>query len=375
MNGAVAEKEQIKWLDTLKGIACWTVFLGHFENDFPYIPGLQKLYECFPILKFITEETTALNVFYIISAYLIASRYLDSNENTVSKIGRSVLKRYLRLSIPIFVMNLLIIIIQRMGYGYGDRYGMFHSTYTFPEAVWNAFVDCIFFGSDYFNTNMWMINELFFGYIFTMIICIVLNEMKTLTGNIILVILTVVLWLEGCYISVFVFGIILYRLIDGRALDKPVMFTVIGSGLLILGIVVSSFSRTIVLRLPQSYPELPFRLWWLYCWIAAMMIVSGIALNLYVIRFLEIGCLHKLGKICFPVFLFHRIWFASFGALAYSYGFAQNGDKGKGSLAALVVSFILTLISALLYLFFLEPLINKLTERFLTVSFNAKSSQ
>ena len=373
MTSAVTEKKQIKWLNTLKGIACWTVFLGHFEKDYPYIPGLQKLYECFPFIKFITEETTALNVFYIISAYLIASQYLGSYKNTVSKVGRSVLKRYLRFTIPIFVMNLLIIIIQRMGYGYGDRYGMFHSKYTFPEAVWNALVDCIFFGSDYFNTNMWMINELFFGYIFSLIICIVLSEMKTLTGNIILILLSVALWFEGCYICVFVFGIILYRITNGSISDKPLMFTIIGSGLFMLGCVLSSFSRTIVLRLPQSFPELPFRTWWLYCWVAAMMIVSGIALNIYLIRFLEIGHLHVLGKICFPVFLFHRIWFASFGALAYSYGFARNGDKGEGSFAAFAVSFTLTLVSALIYLFFLEPPINKLTERILTVSCNVQS--
>ena len=103
-----------------------------------------------------------------------------------------------------------------------------------------------------------------------------------------------------------------------------------------------------------------------------MLMVTGIALSPYMIRILEWGPLHKLGRICFPVFLFHRIYLASFAALAYSYGFAHAGDKGEGSLAAFAVSFALTLVSSLIYIFILEPPINKLTEKILSRFFIKK---
>lgn len=375
MSGSVTDnKKQIKWLDALKGIACWMVFLGHFEEDYPYVPGLQKMYEAVPVIKFISEKTTALNIFYIVSAFLVANRFLNSPDNNASKAGRSVFKRYLRLSIPVFVTNLLIILIQRMGYGFGNRYGMFSSRYTFGEAVWNAFVDGMFFGSTYFNSNMWMLNELFLGYLFTVVVCLVLNEMKPVAGNIMLIIMTAVLWISGCYLAVFFFGIILYRAGDSGIAEKHVMSAVVGTILLILGCIMSSYNRIIVLKIPLSVPELPLRTWWSYCWIAAMLMVAGIALNPYLIRILEWGPLHKLGRICFPVFLFHRIYLASFAALAYSYGFARNSDKGEGSLAAFAVSFSLTLISSLIYAILLEPPINKLTEKILSRVFIKKKA-
>ena len=372
---ATDNKKQIKWLDAIKGIACWMVFLGHFEEDYPYVPGLQKLYEAVPVIKFISEKTTALNIFYIISAFLVANRFLNSLDNNASKAGKSVLKRYLRLSIPVFVTNLLIILIQRMGYGFGNRYGMFASRYTFGEAVLNAFVDGMFFGSTYFNSNMWMLNELFLGYLFTVVVCLVINEMKPVTGNIMLIIMTAVLWISGCYLAVFFFGIILYRIVSGGISEKPVLSSVLGTILLILGCIVSSYNRVIVLKIPSSVSELPFRTWWSYCWIAAMLMVTGIALSPYMIRILEWGPLHKMGRICFPVFLFHRIYLASFAALAYSYGFAHAGDKGEGSLAAFAVSFILTLISSLIYVFLIEPPINKLIGKILGRFFTLRTTE
>ena len=98
------------------------------------------------------------------------------------------------------------------------------------------------------------------------------------------------------------------------------------------------------------------------------------SLSPYMMRILEWGPLHKLGRICFPVFLFHRIYLASFAALAYSYGFARNSDKGEGSLAAFAVSFSLTLISSLIYAILLEPQINKLTEKILSRVFIKKKA-
>jgi hypothetical protein len=49
---------RIGWINTLKGIACWVVFLGHFDDDFPYIPVVRRFYEKGDLLRFISEKTT-----------------------------------------------------------------------------------------------------------------------------------------------------------------------------------------------------------------------------------------------------------------------------------------------------------------------------
>ena len=360
-----ADNKQIGWIDTLKGIACWIVFLGHFDDDYPYIPGLQKLYEKGELLKFLSEKTTALNVFYVISAFLVAYGFLKEEDGFLNKAGKGVLKRYFRLALPVFLTNILIIIIQVAGFGFGNELDMFRDTYTVPAAIWNAFVSGPLFGSDYFNPNMWMLNQLFIGYVFAIIVCMVIKNLKKASGDILLVVLTAVLWMSDCYLTPFVFGVFIYRVSSSHenAGEKKALGNILGCVMFIAGILLSSYCKIMVTKFPASLPETPYRTWWNYSWIAAMLLVFGIAVSPLLKRILEFGFLPKLGRICFPVYLFHRIWMASFGALAFSYGYSAHQVKDEANIAAFATCVVLTLVSSFIYIYLLEPPINKLTDR------------
>ncbi len=358
------DNKQIGWINTLKGIACWVVFLGHYDDEYPYIPVLQKLYDTGVVFRFLSEKTTALNVFYVISSFLVAYSFSKDEENLPGKAGKGVLKRYFRLALPVFFCNVLIILIQAAGFGFGNELKMFEEKYTVSAAIWNAFVAGPFFGSGYFNPSMWMLNELFIGYIFAVIVCIVIKGLKKNIADILLAVLTIVLWLSDCYLSLFVFGVFIYRVITGYKTGEKnkILGNIFGCVMVAAGCIISSYCRLIAIYAPVSLPENPYRTWWHYCWIAAMLTVFGIAVSPALKRVLEWGFLPKLGKICFPVYLFHCIWIASFGALAFSYGYEAHHVKDEANLAAFVTCFLLTLVSSIIYIYLIEPPINKLTD-------------
>ncbi|MBO4882739.1 MAG: acyltransferase [Lachnospiraceae bacterium] len=359
------DNKQIGWINTLKGIACWVVFLGHYDDDYPYIPGLQKLYDNGALFHFLSEKTTALNIFYVISAFLVAYSFREDEEGLSDRVGKGVLKRYFRLALPVLFCNFVIILIQVAGFGFGNELSMFEERYTVPAAIWNAFVAGPFFGSSYFNPNMWMLNELFIGYVFAVITCVVIKGLKKNYADILLAVLTVVLWLADCYLSPFVFGVFIYRVISGHknAEKNKILGNLFGCVMVVVGCLISSYCRLIAIYAPASLPENPYRTWWHYCWIAAMLLFTGIAISPLFKRILELGFLPKLGRICFPVYLFHRIWMASFGALAFSYGYGLHQIKDEANMAAFVTCVLLTVVSSVIYVLLIEPPINKLTDR------------
>lgn len=359
---------RIGWINTLKGIACWVVFLGHFDDDFPYIPVVQRFYEKGDLIRFVSEKTTALNIFYVISAFLVAYGFLKEDDKFLHKAGKGILKRYFRLALPVLFTNFLIIIIQVAGFGFGNELGMFGSKYTVPAAIWDAMVAGPFFGSVYFNPNMWMLNQLFIGYVFAIVICMVIKHLKKTAGNVFLIALTAVLWISGSWLTPFVFGVFLYLVNTRAEADSKgnALKNCFGVLLVIAGCLLASYCRRIVLEIPESVPETPLRIWFSYCWLAAMVLVLGIVLSPALKHVLEIGFLPKLGAICFPVYLFHRIWMASFGVLAFSHVFDSTQSKDKANLAAFVTCFLLTIISSFVYICLLEPPINKLTDKIMT---------
>jgi peptidoglycan/LPS O-acetylase OafA/YrhL len=358
------DKKQIEWLNTVKGLACWMVFLGHFECDFPYIPGLQGLYDKLPVLQFISDETMALNMFYIVIGFVAASRFADLEKDFASKAGKSVIKRYFRLTLPVFLMNLIVLILQMAGLGSDRVSGMFLVKYTFPGALRDAFVEAPFIGSNVFNTNVWMLNHLFIGYIFALIACMIVRTLDGKKEIPVLVVISLLLWMCDFYPATIIFGVFLQRVAVADRTEKmsSALRNCLGLAFLIAGILVTSYSRWFPGLFSESLPEKPLRVWWDYCWAGAMLIMAGLVLSPLLKKVLEIKPLPFLGRICFPVYLFHRVWNATFVAKVYQHYYGPGMDKGAGCRAAFPVSVLMTLGFSLIYYFLIEPYLNKLTD-------------
>ena len=99
------------WIDGLRGGACVVVYLQHFTLAF----ANNMLYDngCFRIkpLAFMFNGNFAVCLFLIISFYLTSKNILTKNV-TSRDIGLMSVKRYMRLTIPIIIVCLFVILIQ-----------------------------------------------------------------------------------------------------------------------------------------------------------------------------------------------------------------------------------------------------------------------
>ena len=119
------EKKRLLWVDGLRGIACFAVFLHHFMLSFypssfygtekpSLLNGFDTFFSANP-LGFIVNGNFWVNVFILIASFIPASRVMACrDEDMKSTAGTIVLRRFPRLMIPVAVvafLNFLIVSI------------------------------------------------------------------------------------------------------------------------------------------------------------------------------------------------------------------------------------------------------------------------
>ncbi len=368
-NVVKTEKNQILWLNTVKGFACWIVFLGHFYADYSYIPLLHKLYTNIPYFNVLKNGTFALNVFYIISAFLVAGRYLESNDE---RIGKSVFKRYFRLAFPIFLMDVLCFILFKFGLLYGRILEMDEINYTLWDVFRDGFYDAIFKGSRLFNPSLWMVGELFWGYCIAIMLSLIVKKMRLLNQIVFLIgITTLLLFTESDY-TTFAFGVLAYIMYSLVKRRETVFKAVIGVLIIVWGVFTASYSVLIAYFFQTHFADTTLKFQWVQCWIAAMLFMTGIIFCKPARKIMDNKALAFLGKISFPVFILHRVWECSLGEKAYEYCYALNMRTTDGIKASFIVTVFATVVSALVYYFLIEPHLNKLTKLIIEAIFSEK---
>ena len=367
------DKKQIFWLNSIKGIACWIVFLGHFQEDYGYVPFLRYVL-AMPVFGFLTNGTMALNVFYIISAYLLA-KSLFENGDIIKNSGRGIVKRYFRLSLPLLLMNMTVFLLQLFKLNSDRIYGMFTEKYNLLDVFKSAFVDTMLLGDSKFNSMMWMMKTLFLGFIFTTMVCIIICKLSYTKKLIFMIAITVLFTLTDVGVATMMYGVLLYVLQSENAFDRiPVKVAwPVGIVILIISLLHSSFAikisndylyYTAIHNMPRL--KIPFGAFWIHDWIAAMGIMSALFICAGLRSIIDRKWIAATGSICFPMFLFSRVWEASFGELACRIFTGIRGNEADGVKASLLFTILISVGFSILYVKFIEPKINKLANIILT---------
>ena len=106
------------WLDNLKIIACVAVFWGHFHNSFygqlqdpAFLTSADKLLVFLSqhVFNFMFNGGWWVFVFCIISGWLAWKKEIDS----INKLAKTLVHRYLRFVIPVLVANIFVVIISK----------------------------------------------------------------------------------------------------------------------------------------------------------------------------------------------------------------------------------------------------------------------
>ena len=137
------EKKRVVFLDGIRGWASLMVLLSHLVLFFlkNTVPGLQGWF-----FGFATDGNLAIFIFFALSGFALSTGYIQSGDRSV--IVALAIRRYLRLTIPIFLSCLLAFSLMHAGLMFnGDAGRLFGNVWTtgfyrFPS----TFLACIKFG-------------------------------------------------------------------------------------------------------------------------------------------------------------------------------------------------------------------------------------
>ena len=369
------EKERILWLDSVKGISCWAVFFGHFVFCYGFLPFIHRWVSEDKVTSFTCNGNAAMDVFIIISAFIEASVFLNIEEKFRSKAGTGIVKRYFRFAIPVFMIELVVFLLQKSGL-WTDRFPAIPvRDIPFSEILYDSFYLTLFKGSSNVYPVFWMINVMFIGYMLVLLLCAILSVVNRVTGYILLSVLLIFTMVQLNMFFLVFFGVflyLLYRDIYDKGVEKKtgslrIVRYVAGALFIILSIYMAGRDNQLAeLMTVKGLPEFT-RMAYFICWIAAAFLMAGLVLCTPAVKLLSNRKLAAMGKICFPMFLLHPLCLVTFGEYAYRFFDARAGEFNHGTKAAFFASFVSMVILSVLYAKFMEPLINKLTNKIIGV--------
>lgn len=372
MNRGLNWQNETAYLNGIKGLACLPVFLGHFKSDFTCLPGLEGILNISCFKTILINGNWALNIFFLISAFLIANDIMTSDGFDNKWICKKMVKRYFRLAIPLFVLYECIYFVQKLGLfanletakilGTEKYLGTYFTTdYTQLGAFKEAFIGTLFNSEFTFNSVMWMMTIMFMGYFIAILLSLFIKWGGKSCGWITLALLVVLLVINSHY-SLFVAGVLL-AVFKSEYMEKLNYKWIRTYGIvaIILGCFFANYCYGIASRMANWSEDFVFASWYLYSKIGAILFMIGVVCFVGIQKVFTFKPFRWLNKVSFPIFMFHRVIEASVGSLAFLWIYDRTGSEANGIRLAFVSTIIAMIIVAILYAYLIEPQINKLT--------------
>lgn len=297
-------------LDSLRGIIALLVALYHFlhanNHHGPLIPeGSAIINTIDPFL------IGSVSVFFLISAYVIFL-HLENHNYSIKKFGTFIVKRLVRIQIPVIICIGLIVLVNE---GF-NSYLNIESTFSWEQFLANISLSASFLGEDWYNPIFWTLAIEFQFYIFIGLTFTVINRypialLIILAGTFIPLNYYCDTLSYACYYGgYFIIGTALYLFHQKRLALLPLL------------LITAIASTDVFLTHEFLYPLIPL-------------------LSIPVILFVQKRSrpLEWLGKVSFSFYLMHGMfggWLIYFTARYADSGFLQF----LIILAALVVSYI-----------------------------------
>lgn len=364
--------ERIGYLDGLRGLAAFSVYLFHFVAAFlPFIYfkdislihfNVEKLVVGTP-LYYLIDGGVMVSIFFVLSGFVLAK--VSNNFKDIEDLIPLLLKRYLRLGIPVLVLTLLIFLLFSNGYFHNLEAsiitlskGWLGAFYSFipalDSALFQGTVGALFLNQSSYNPVLWTIYFELLGSILVISFVVLLKKFRFLKV-LILIVISLLLW--GSPLLGFILGMLLYeyKYIYLRSISKltktiVLLVTIIVWDFTIDGKVTQFFAGKLNFH---SNPEnIQF---FVYSLIASGIIMFVLYSDL-IQKLLSRKLFQFLGKISYSFYLLHILIIVSFGSRIFVYLYSYF----KGNYAyALTITFILSTILLLLTSFVFTKLIDE----------------
>lgn len=304
--------QRLKYLDGLKGFGCLMVFITHLKMF-----GFTHPYEAFSFINEVFFGDMFINVFLIASAYGITSS-IHSNRQKGKGLRSLILKRYLRLAIPIAFILLLSAIIHYCGLQWNNEAAAlggnkllteFYSSVTLTGLVKAMLLSP--FGQLYgWLSPAWMLKYIFYGTFMTIALVLGTEGIKKWKVYAICIFFAFLFYyIDGRMIFI-ILGFMLYEYIQTQKKSKYDVW-----------IAMIFFLLYLVLRAATYYFH--FHRHGNISYSLALLLTIAVVHSSPIQKILSSNVMLWLGKISMSVYLIHFILLVSFSSWVYVIFYGQ----------------------------------------------------
>ncbi len=368
------ERKRLDYLDGLKGIACFLIFIHHFLLLFypavhfgnvviSNLNGWDAALSESP-LSVIFNGNFFVAVFCVISGVVISLQVMTLKDK--DKLASTIAKRYFRLMLPVIPVAIVVFILSRLNafsnieastYTGSTWAGQFYTKeITFEKFIKSTFIETWFYGDNTISGNFWVISKMFFGSFLSMLLSVITWKYNK-RAWIIYVFVSICFFDYSDLYLAFTLGTLLAWLIVNkeRIFHKipGVIFLIIG---LFLGGYPSGVTPTGIYKsfIFHSYIDLHI--------LGAFMTIYGVLSLKSIRKVLSIKPFIFLGKISYSVYIIHAPFLFSFTSSLFLLLRGSMGYK-LNTLIVLIISSLLLVITCYFYNRFVEKSCNNLQNK------------
>ncbi len=350
---------KIFYLDGIRGLAAFCVFLHHFGLAFhpAYFNGVMAdshlsgwdVWYGKSVFSFLTSGSFCVHIFFILSGYVLSRKYFKTED--VNVLVAAAQKRYLRLYIPVGVTIVLAYILMISGAYFNVAAGAItHSEdwlgsfwlmeHPFREFLKSLLYGTMLLGNNSFDTTLWTMSiELFGSMLVFALLALTHNTRRKLISF--LVFGLVLILINKTLYTCFVLGIALNYV--ERNLEKVkkysnlvIVILMMSAGLLLGSYHEGHIEGTIYDKLPAGILALKntFHI------LGGFLFILSVMLSTRLQAFFSLRPLRFLGLVSFSLYLIHPLVIGSFS----SFLFLQLHEAIGYNLAVLFVFVLTTLL-------------------------------
>ncbi len=348
---------KVKYLDGIRGLAAFCVFLHHFGlafypayyghiTEFSHLGGLEVSYGK-SVFSFLTNGSFCVHIFFILSGYVLSRKYFQTED--IQIMVSSAYKRYLRLYIPVGFTILVAYLLLKAGLYYNVQASLVTHSEAWLGGFWTfsnvnaAFLksflyDTMLSGNNTFDTTLWTMSIELYGSMLVFAVLALTHGAQRRCIGLVAVSIALILMNKTLY-TCFILGIS-FNYVETHKLkySKNALF-VLSILLMAAGCLLGSYHSlytegTLFEKLPHAVLALKNT----FLIIAGYLVILSVTISPRMQAFFSSRALRFLGAISFSLYLLHVLIIGSLSSFVF---LKLGGSFGYNTTVGIV--FLITL--------------------------------
>ncbi len=358
-------KNKVFYLDGIRGLAAFCVFLHHFFLAFypayftsdmatTHLDGLDVRYGQ-SVFSFLSNGNFSVCIFFVLSGLVLSRSYFEKPriETLVSAAQRRFLRLYIPVAVTLCIAYLLVKTnlfynvaaspVTHSGWWMGYMWVLEHKTTLFIQSL---LYKVMFLGDNTYNTSLWTLSLELYGSMFVFAFLALTHNIRN-KFRVFIPLFVVLALLNAEYLTAFLLGITLnYTPMLARRLNKPV-HVALTTLLFVAGLVLGSYSTSNNIQ-HTVFEHAPAFVMKYNIWVHVLggfLVVLAVVLSKNLQWFFSLRLMRFLGYISFSMYLLHPLVIGSFSCYLLLHlvpHFSYNASMLMVTTATIAFSFVLS---------------------------------